>query len=91
MENQVQRRDRDTRNLMTPPRTVLVDNWKGTGRRARINVADYDPSRDGEIVPGSEHQHYGVEVASFSDELHRQNLASYTHKRATGVTGDATA
>jgi hypothetical protein len=32
--------------------TVLVSNWKGTGRQARMNTADYDPARDGAIIDG---------------------------------------
>lgn len=32
--------------------TVVVANWKGTGRQVRMNAADYDPERDGEIIEG---------------------------------------
>lgn len=32
--------------------TVVVNNWRGTGRTARMNTADYLPERDGELVEG---------------------------------------
>jgi hypothetical protein len=32
--------------------TVLVDNWKGTDRTARMNTADYRAERDGSILEG---------------------------------------
>jgi hypothetical protein len=31
---------------------VRVSNWKGSGKQARINAADYLPERDGEIIEG---------------------------------------
>ena len=32
--------------------TVLVDNWKGTGKTARMNTSDYLAERDGAILEG---------------------------------------
>jgi hypothetical protein len=32
--------------------TVVVSNWKGSGRRVRMNAADYWPERDGDILEG---------------------------------------
>jgi hypothetical protein len=31
---------------------VRVSNWKGSGKQARINAADYLPERNGEIISG---------------------------------------
>ena len=39
-------------SIVTFVSTVVVDNWKGTGRTARMNTADYVAERDGEIVEG---------------------------------------
>ena len=32
--------------------TLVVSNWKGTGRQVRINADSYDHERDGEIISG---------------------------------------
>ena len=32
--------------------TVVVDNWRGTGKQARMNTSDYDPARDGAVLEG---------------------------------------
>ena len=32
--------------------TIVVSNWKGTGRAVRMNTADYRPEVDGDIVRG---------------------------------------
>jgi hypothetical protein len=89
MENQVQLRDKQQGNILTPPHTVEVSNWKGSGKRARVNRADYDPSRDGNLVPDSEHQHFASEIAAFTDEQNRRKLESDQHKASSGLTGDA--
>jgi len=32
--------------------TVVVDNWRGSGKTVRMNTVDFYPERDGEIVDG---------------------------------------
>jgi len=87
MENQTQRRDKTTGNIMHPPRTVEVTHFKGKPCGVRINADEFDPKLHGKIVPDSESQHFASEVDAFHDELRSRAHASDTLKRATGVTG----
>jgi hypothetical protein len=36
--------------LPAAPATVVVSDWRGTGRQARINLVDYDAKRDGAVL-----------------------------------------
>ncbi len=69
MENAVRRRDIINRNILRPPRTVQIANWKGTGETVRINAADV--ASDDLVVAGSEQQFFADEIAAHEDAMFR--------------------
>jgi hypothetical protein len=71
MENARQRRDHDTGIILAPPPVVTVSNWRGRGRPANVNLSDYDPSRDGQIISGPT-AHFEDEVGNWEKEMDRR-------------------